>query len=262
MRLIGFYDAEGVARHGVESDGQLWFAEGKFPNFVSTNIPAKVTRLKAPIAPAQIICIGQNYAKHAAESNTPVPEYPVVFFKSVLAVQDPGGPIRLPQILKTGKPDYEGELVVVIGKNCRDATEQNALEYVFGYTCGNDVSARDWQREWGGSQWGRAKSFDTFCPLGPAIVTGDELGDPNNLSIKTTLNGVQVQDGHTSDMIFSIRKLIAFLSADTTLPAGTVIMTGTPHGVGMGRTPPLWLKSGDTVTVEIEKIGSLTNHVE
>lgn len=186
----------------------------------------------------------------------------MIFFKNASAVQNPDGPIRLPRVLKTYKPDFEGELVVVIGRDCRDLSEVEALDYVFGYTCGNDVSARDWQRDWGGTQWCRAKSFDTFCPLGPRIVTADEIPDPNNLSIQTTLNGERVQDANTNDMIFSVRKLIAFLSADTTIPAGTVIMTGTPHGVGMGRTPPLWLKPGDSVTVEIEKIGSITNQVE
>lgn len=262
MRIVRYEDPAGETRHGVQPDGQVFEATGTFPSLQTTDRIANVAHLLAPVVPTQIIGIGQNYRRHAAESNSPVPEYPVVFFKNVASVQTPGGPIRLPKTLKTAKPDYEGELAVVIGRRCLNATEENALDYVYGYTCGNDVSARDWQRDWGGTQWGRAKSFDTFCPLGPVLVTADEIPDPNALHIKTTLNGQVVQDWGTDDMIFSVRKLIAFLSADTTLPSGTVIMTGTPHGVGMGRTPPLWLKPGDTVTIEITGIGALTNTVE
>lgn len=254
--------ADGVVAYGVERDGRIYRSDGAPGALRETTELAKIEKLLAPILPRQIIGIGQNYRKHAAESNSPVPENPVIFFKNASAVQDPDGPIRLPKNLQTFKPDYEGELAVVIGRDCLNATEDSALDFVLGYTCGNDVSARDWQREWGGTQWCRAKSFDTFCPLGPVLVTPDEIPDPNTLRLKTTLNGETVQDWTTSDMIFSVRKLISFLSADTTIPAGTVILTGTPHGVGMGRTPPLWLKPGDSVTVEIEKIGSLTNSVE
>ena len=135
------------------------------------------------------------------------------------------------------------------------------LEYVLGYTCGNDVSARDWQRQWGGSQWCRGKGFDTFCPLGPAIVTSDEIGNPNALSLQTKVNGEVMQQSTTADMIFSVPRLIEFLSGSTTLLPGTVILTGTPAGVGMGMNPPRYLKAGDSVTVSIEKIGELTNPV-
>jgi 2-keto-4-pentenoate hydratase/2-oxohepta-3-ene-1,7-dioic acid hydratase in catechol pathway len=262
MKLIRFLNDKDEIQSGFEIGGEVWVAEGSFPNLTQTNRVGIVKQLLAPLLPRQIIGIGQNYAKHAAESNSPVPERPVIFFKNVSSVQNPDGPIRLPRVLKTFKPDFEGELAVVIGKDCRDVSEVGALDYVFGYTCANDVSARDWQRDWGGTQWCRAKSFDTFCPLGPRIVTADEVPDPNNLRIQTTLNAEVVQDANTNDMIFSVRKLIAFLSADTTIPAGTVILTGTPHGVGMGRNPPLWLKPGDSVTVEIESIGSITNRVE
>jgi 2-keto-4-pentenoate hydratase/2-oxohepta-3-ene-1,7-dioic acid hydratase in catechol pathway len=262
MRVVRFKSPDGTIQYGIEEGREIYVAEGDFPHFNRTGQVAQVDKILAPVRPVQIIGIGQNYRRHAAESNSPVPEHPVVFFKNISSVQNPGDPIRLPRILKTYKPDYEGELAVIIGRDCRNADEENALDYVFGYTCGNDVSARDWQRDWGGTQWCRAKSFDTFCPLGPAIVTTDEIPDPNALQLKTTLNGQVVQDWNTNDMIFSVRKLIAFLSSDTTIPAGTVIMTGTPHGVGMGRTPPLWLKPGDAVTVEIERIGTLTNPVE
>ncbi len=262
LKIVRFLNDQDQLQTGVEVEGRIWVAEGSFPAFKPTSSLAAVKKLLAPVEPRQIIGIGQNYAKHAAESNSPIPQNPVIFFKNVSAVQHPLGPITLPRVLKTFKPDFEGELAVVIGRDCRDVSEEEALDYVFGYTCGNDVSARDWQRDWGGTQWCRAKSFDTFCPLGPSITTTDEIPDPNNLSIRTTLNGEVVQDANTNDMIFTVRKLIAFLSADTTIAAGTVILTGTPHGVGMGRTPPLWLKPGDSVTVEIEKIGSLTNYVE
>ncbi len=262
MRIIRYADPSGEICFGVEREGAAYRATGSFPDIVPTDEPAKIKELLAPIAPAQIIGIGLNYRKHAAESNSQPPEYPIVFFKNLGAIQSPGQPIRLPRILKTAKPDYEAELAVVIGKECRDANESTALSFVAGYTCANDVSARDWQRDWGGSQWSRAKSFDTFCPLGPAIVTTDEIRDPNALRLSATLNGETVQDWNTNDMIFSVPKLIAFLSSDTTLPVGTVILTGTPHGVGMGRTPPLWLKPGDTIEIEIEKIGKLSNPVE
>ena len=157
--------------------------------------------------------------------------------------------------------DYECELAVVVGKECKNATLENALDYVLGYTCGNDVSARDWQRKKGGGQYCKGKGFDTFAPLGPRLITSDELEDPNALSIQTRVNGKTVQDWNTNDMIFNVREIIAFLSGSAALLPGTVILTGTPHGVGMARNPPLWLKPGDTVEVEIEKIGTLVNQL-
>jgi 2-keto-4-pentenoate hydratase/2-oxohepta-3-ene-1,7-dioic acid hydratase in catechol pathway len=150
---------------------------------------------------------------------------------------------------------------VVIGKACKNVRRERALDYVLGYTCANDVSARDWQIRRSGSQWCRGKTFDTFCPLGPAIVTRDEIADPNNLAIRTVVNGEALQDWTTRDMIFTVPELIEFLSGSTTLLPGTVILTGTPHGVGMARKPPTWLQAGDTVTIEIEQIGQLANPV-
>jgi 2-keto-4-pentenoate hydratase/2-oxohepta-3-ene-1,7-dioic acid hydratase in catechol pathway len=157
--------------------------------------------------------------------------------------------------------DYECELAVVIGKSCKNATVENALDHVLGYTCANDVSARDWQLKWGGGQWCRGKTFDTFSPLGPCLVTADEITDPQTLGIRTILNGETVQDWNTDDMIFSVAQIIVFLSGSNTLPAGTVILTGTPHGVGMAAKPPRWLKPGDEVSIEIDGIGRLTNPV-
>ena len=217
--------------------------------------------LLAPVVPTGVLCIGLNYRRHAEESGAEVPDQPIVFMKLPSAVQHPGGDIVLPRRLRSDQVDYEAELAVVIGRRCRNVPRDEALDYVLGYTCGNDVSARDWQLQWGGGQWCRGKTFDTFCPLGPALVTTDQVPDPNALAIKTVINGETLQDWTTRDMIFDVPALIAFLSGSTTLEPGTVIMTGTPHGVGAARTPPRFLKPGDTVTVEIEAIGALTNPV-
>jgi 2-keto-4-pentenoate hydratase/2-oxohepta-3-ene-1,7-dioic acid hydratase in catechol pathway len=163
--------------------------------------------------------------------------------------------------LKSDEVDYECELAVVIGRAGKNISRRNALDYVLGYTCCNDVSARDWQIKRGGGQWCRGKSFDTFSPLGPVLVTRDEIPHPNELKIRTVLNGQVMQDWNTNDMIFDVPTLIEFLSGSTTLLPGTVILTGTPHGVGMAQKPPRWLKPGDSVSIEIEKIGTLTNPV-
>jgi 2-keto-4-pentenoate hydratase/2-oxohepta-3-ene-1,7-dioic acid hydratase in catechol pathway len=181
--------------------------------------------------------------------------------KTPNSVQNPGEAIEIPAFMASAKVDYECELAVVIGRPCKNATRETALSYVLGYTCANDVSARDWQLEWGGGQWCRGKSFDTFSPLGPCLVTTDEIPDPQALGIRTILNGETVQDWSTRDMIFDIPALIAFLSGSNTLLPGTVILTGTPHGVGMAAKPPRWLKPGDEVSIEIEGIGWLTNPV-
>ena len=190
-----------------------------------------------------------------------MPEYPILFVKGLNTLQNPGDPILLPRYMRSDEVDYECELAVVIGKPCKNVSPENALEYVLGYTCANDVSARDWQIKRGGGQWCRGKFFDTFCPLGPCLVTTETIPDPNTLGIRTRLNGVTVQDWNTNDMIFPVPELISFLSGSSTLLPGTVILTGTPHGVGMARTPPLWLKPGDIVTIEIDQIGTLTNPV-
>jgi 2-keto-4-pentenoate hydratase/2-oxohepta-3-ene-1,7-dioic acid hydratase in catechol pathway len=239
----------------VDIEGDLYGA------FTVTGRKADVRKLLAPVVPAAFLCIGLNYRRHAEEGNAPIPKWPVLFMKSPGAVQNPGDRIELPSHLKSNEVDYECELAVVIGKPCKNAPKERALEYVLGYTCANDVSARDWQKDFGGSQWCRGKTFDTFAPLGPCLVTPDEIPNPNALGIKTILNGEPMQDWNTNDMIFDVPTLIAFLSGSTTLLPGTVILTGTPHGVGMARRPPVFLKAGDTVTIEIEKIGALTNPV-
>lgn len=227
----------------------------------TTERKAQIGKVLAPVSPAVFLAIGLNYRRHAEETKAKIPEFPVLFMKSPSAVQNPNDPILLPSHLKSDQVDYECELAVVIGKPCKNVRREDALDHVLGYTCANDVSARDWQIARGGSQWCRGKTFDTFAPLGPHLVTPDEVPNPNKLSIRTILNGAVVQDWNTDDMIFDVPRLIEFLSGSTTLLPGTVILTGTPHGVGMAARPPRWLKPGDSVTIEIENIGQLTNPV-
>ncbi|HEY2574507.1 MAG TPA: fumarylacetoacetate hydrolase family protein [Verrucomicrobiaceae bacterium] len=263
MKIIRFLDNLDFIRHGVQQDdGTTVLLEGElFGEYRAGKEPAQIKKVLAPIAPVSIACIGLNYRQHAAESGSPIPQHPVLFHKAVSAVQHPGDPIEIPTKLASSQVDYECELAVIIGKRAKNVSKAEALHHVLGYACANDVSARDWQREWGGGQWCRGKTFDTFCPLGPCIVTADEIPNPNALQIKTIVNGETLQDWNTNDMIFDVPTLIEFLSGSTTLLPGTVILTGTPHGVGMARKPPRWLKEGDSVTIEIEKIGQLTNPV-
>jgi 2-keto-4-pentenoate hydratase/2-oxohepta-3-ene-1,7-dioic acid hydratase in catechol pathway len=264
MKILRYLDPEGAVHFAQERpDGSCEELEGAslFGPLAPTGRAARAARLLAPLEPSVFWCIGLNYRRHAEETKGQIPEYPVLFFKGPNALQHPGAPILLPRHLRSDAVDYECELAVVIGKPCKNVARENALDYVFGYTCANDVSARDWQIWKGGGQWCRGKTFDTFAPLGPALVTADEIPNPNALGIRTLLNGEAVQDWNTDDMIFDVPSLIAFLSASTTLQPGTVILTGTPHGVGMARRPRLYLKPGDTVTVEIERIGALTNPV-
>ena len=266
MKIFRFESTHGEIGYGTADFAQAGSVMQKlrgdlFAGLVETGETATVQRLLAPLDPRVILGIGLNYRQHAAETNAPLPEFPVLFFKNPASVQNPGDPIELPRWLASAKVDYECELAVVIGRPCKNVTRADALDYVLGYTCANDVSARDWQKEGGGSQWCRGKSFDTFCPLGPVLVTPDEIPNPNALRISTKVNGETLQDSSTSDMIFDVPALIEFLSGSTTLLPGTVILTGTPSGVGMARTPPRWLQPGDTVTVEIEGIGALTNPV-
>jgi 2-keto-4-pentenoate hydratase/2-oxohepta-3-ene-1,7-dioic acid hydratase in catechol pathway len=185
----------------------------------------------------------------------------MIFMKAATAIQDPGSPIVLPRFLRSDMVDYEGELGVVIGRPCKNVTKEEALDYVLGYVCANDVSARDWQKEKGGGQYCRGKTFDTFCPVGPCLVTTDEIPDPSKLTLRTYLNDDVVQESGTDDLIFDVPTLIAFLSGSTTLLPGTLILTGTPSGVGSAQDPRRFLMSGDEVTVEIEGIGKLTNFV-
>jgi len=263
MKLIRYLDSAGRTGYAIlEPDGTAREVAGDLQGEMkATARKADVKKLLAPILPASIFCIGLNYRRHAIETGAKIPEFPVLFMKGPNTVQDPGGPIILPGHLKSDEVDYECELAVVISKQCRNVRKEDALHFVLGYTCGNDVSARDWQLKRGGGQWCRGKTFDTFAPLGPCLVTPDEIPDPNKLRIRTILNGETMQDANTDDMIVDVPSLIEFLSGSTTLLPGTVILTGTPQGVGMARKPPRWLQAGDTVIVEIERIGALTNPV-
>lgn len=244
-----------------QEDGSFLKLKGEFFGDLQSTHEAVSGKLLAPLQPVDILCVGLNYRKHAAESGAKIPEHPVLFLKTTTSLQHPCDPIVLPTRLKSNKVDYECELAVVIGKTCHNVSKEDALDFVLGYTCGNDVSARDWQKHGGGGQWCRGKTFATFCPLGPHIVTADEIPNPNALSIKTVLNGEVMQDWNTDDMIFDIPTLIEFLSGSTILAPGTVILTGTPHGVGFARDPQVYLKAGDVVDIEIEDIGTLTNPV-
>ncbi len=263
MRIIRHLSPSGPAYAALQTDGTAREIVGDlFGEHRVTDRVVQPGKLLAPLVPANLLAIGLNYKKHAEEGGRGAPQKPVLFIKANSSLQNPGDPIEIPGHLASQEVDYECELAVVIGRRCKNVRRAEALDYVLGYTCANDVSARDWQRNpWGGGQWCQAKSFDTFCPLGPVLVTGDEIPNPNRLRIRTLLNGQAMQDWNTNDMIFDVPALIEFLSGSKTLLPGTVILTGTPHGVGFARTPPVWLKPGDTVTIDIEKIGALTNPV-
>lgn len=283
MRLISYVGARGV-RAAVVRAGE-WFdvqdGDGQLPSSVAEllalgsegveraeratrdakPLERDSLRLVAPIVqPEKIICIGLNYADHAAESGSAIPAEPVVFCKFPTALAGPEDVIRLPSVSE--KVDYEAELVVVIGRGGRDIDERQAMQHVGGYTCGHDVSARDWQLQKPGNQWLLGKTFDTFAPIGPQLVTPDEIPEPENLNIMLRLNGETMQSSNTRQLIFPIRKLIAYVSQVATLKPGDLIFTGTPPGVGAARKPPVYLKAGDSVEVEIERLGVLRNRVE
>ncbi|MEI7551193.1 MAG: fumarylacetoacetate hydrolase family protein [Verrucomicrobiota bacterium] len=262
MKILRHLTPAGPAYAALQADGSAREIAGDLlGDFHVTDRVVVPGKRLAPLAPSGILAIGLNYQRHAAEGGKGVPAQPMLFLKSLNSLQHPGDPIELPRHLASHEVDYECELAVVIGRRCKNVRRAEALDYVLGYTCANDVSARDWQRRWGGGQFCQAKSFDTFCPLGPVLVTRDEIPDPNNLAIQTLVNGETLQDSHTSDMCFDVPALIEFLSGSKTLLPGTVILTGTPHGVGFARQPPRFLQPGDTVSIVIERIGTLTNPV-
>jgi 2-keto-4-pentenoate hydratase/2-oxohepta-3-ene-1,7-dioic acid hydratase in catechol pathway len=220
------------------------------------HLPLSSVTLHAPIArPPRIFAIGLNYQKHAAESNMQVQKVPTVFLKLSSSVVGPDHPIILPRL--STQPDYEAEFAAVIGKAGYQIPAAQAMEHVFGYTIVNDVSARDIQLST--SQWTLGKSFPTFTPLGPAITTADEIPDPHALAISLTIDGETLQNSNTSDLIFKLPELIAYISSLTPLEAGDIISTGTPEGVGLGRTPKRWLKPGEEIVVTVEKLGQLRN---
>lgn len=259
-KIARFRMADGLIRYGLLENGNTLRLIGGnvFDNWypTQTTVPLAEVKLLAPVDPPNVFAIGLNYRLHAQESNAPIPERPIIFIKATTAVIGPDDNIVLPKVAPN-EVDYECELSIVIGKRARHVSEAEALNYVLGYTCGNDVSARDCQLRLD-KQWARAKSFDTFAPLGPWIETDM---DPDNAPIRTRLNGRTMQDLNTNDMIFNCRQLISHLSEAFTLLPGTVIMTGTPQGVGFARKPPVFLRPGDVVEIEIEGIGVLRNPV-
>ena len=258
MKIVRFLTDSGQILHGRYRDDEPEWAdviEGEIlQDFKVTPKKAKIVQFLPPIWPSNILALGLNYRKHADETKMEIPEFPVLFVKTTNSLIGHEAPILLPAA-GPDQVDYDGELAVVIARSAKNITPEEAFDHILGYTCANDVSARDWQNEWGGSQWCRGKTFDTFAPLGPCLVTRDEIKDPAGLGSRTYLNGEIMQNSNTEDLIFSVPKLIAFLSGSTTLPDGAVILTGTPSGVGMARKPPVWLKAGDRVEIEIDRIG-------
>jgi 2-keto-4-pentenoate hydratase/2-oxohepta-3-ene-1,7-dioic acid hydratase in catechol pathway len=229
-------------------------------NVNAVRYEASAVKVLPPIPdPPKIVCLGLNYRDHAIESGAPIPKEPILFSKYATALIGPGEAIVLPSVSQ--EVDYEAELVIVVGKRGRNVRSAEAMSYVAGYTIGHDVSARDWQLKKEGKQWMVGKTFDTFAPIGPVIVTPDELPDPHQLPIRLRLNGQTMQDSNTSQMIFNVGAVVAYISQVFTIEPGDLIFTGTPPGVGFARKPPVFLKSGDVVEVEIDGIGVLRNPV-
>ena len=263
MRIFRYLDQAGSMGFGrFDEQGQTYLILKKEDgDFESTDQRITPFQLLTPIDFRCIYAIGLNYRSHAEETGMEIPDHPMVFMKASTSIQNPGDPIVLPRFLRSDKVDFEGELGVVIGRPCKNVTPQEALSYVLGYTCVNDVSARDWQKEKGGGQFCRGKSFDTFCPVGPCLSTADEIPDPSKLTIRSFVNEEKMQESSLDDMIFDVSALISFLSGSTTLLPGTLILTGTPSGVGEARNPKRFLVPGDEVTIEVDGVGILTNPV-
>lgn len=282
MRLVTYQSDRGPRVAGLRAGGMVDLnqADPSLPSCVKTLLgrgpeglrqaadvlaSASPTSLEAvqllpPIpSPEKIICVGLNYADHAKESGMPVPQDPVIFSKFSTAASCDGRPIVLPRVSQ--EVDYEAELVVVIGRGGRQIPERSAGVHIAAYCCGNDVSARDWQIRKPGGQWLLGKSFDSFAPFGPALVTADEVKNPNDLAIELRLNGRAMQQSRTSQFIFTVEKLVSYVSQVCTLSPGDLIFTGTPPGVGFARKPPVYLKPGDVTEVEIEGLGVLRNPV-
>ena len=232
----------------------------KAEDAAARSYPLSAVKVMAPIRrPSKIIAVGLNYIDHCKEAGLPVPTEPVLFSKFTTSICGPYDDLSWPPSV-TKEVDYEVELAVVIGREARDVTEKDALNYVLGYTVVNDVSARDLQFI-GAKQWDKSKSLDTFCPYGPYIVTRDEIPDPHNLQVRTVLNGKEMQNSNTKNLIFNVNQIIAYASQGTTLLPGDLIPTGTPFGVGFSRKPPVFLKDGDECVCEVEKIGVIRNRV-
>lgn len=276
QRLVRFiakdgktYMGDAILPRGVDDAGKATHAHvihgNVFGEHRVTNDRLEIQQLLCPLprdAVRTVRCLGLNYGQHARELNNPLPQHPVIFYKPLPALSGPFDPIPVSRMAqRTPAVDYECELVVVIGKEAKNVSQAEALGCVFGYCVGNDVSQRDWQLKLGGGQWSLGKMFDGWAPIGPAIIHPSLLPDPQAVRLATWVNGTQVQDASTADMIFGVAETISFLSQGCTLLPGDLIFTGTPQGVGSGRTPPLWLKHGDQVEVWMEQCGTISNKV-
>lgn len=264
MKIIHFETLQGMVVTGCDYDGQTASLVEQFRDktFRDSGNRVSVEKILPVVEPCAIICIGLNYRRHALETGLEIPKYPAVFMKNPGAMAAHGDPIVIPTCASDpSEVDYEAELGVIIKSAARNVSVDEALEYILGYTCTNDVSARRWQKYAGAGQWIKGKSFDTFCPAGPVMATPDEIPDPQNLEIICRVNGEVMQKSNTSDMVFSVAQIISYLSQSCTLLPGTLILTGTPEGVGFARKPPKYLAPGDRVEVEIEGIGVLENTV-
>jgi 2-keto-4-pentenoate hydratase/2-oxohepta-3-ene-1,7-dioic acid hydratase in catechol pathway len=273
MRLVSFSESGGIVKPGFLFEDTSTILDLSSNGFASTldviskgstkaaavrKVPLDQARLHAPLPnPPRVFAIGLNYRDHATESGMALPTTPVVFFKLATSVIGPGDAIVLPK--NSTQPDYEAEFAFVIGKGGYRIPASEWREHVYGYTIVNDVSARDVQ--FASTQWSMSKSFPTFCPLGPAIVSADEIADPHQLGISLTIDGERLQNSNTRELVFKIPELIEYLSSITPLLPGDIVSTGTPPGVGLGRNPKRWLRPGETVTVTVEGLGSLTNPV-
>jgi len=264
MQILRFESNDHKIYSGCDFDGQsAAVMKGDiFSEFSVTGKRRDVHKFLTPVVPTAILCIGLNYRLHAKETGLDLPKYPVLFMKNPGSAAAHLDKIRIPACCaKAPEVDYEAELAVIIKTAAKNVPVEKALDHVLGYTCANDVSARRWQMHAGGNQWIRGKSFDTFCPFGPWMVTPDEIPDPDALDIECILNGETMQKSNTIDMIFPVARIISYLSESTTLLPGTVILTGTPSGVGFARKPPVYLKPGDALETRIEHIGVLKNEV-
>lgn len=264
MQIIRFESDDNKIYAGCNfDDGYACVIEGDlYGDYNVTQQKRKVNRLLSPVSPRAIFCIGFNYMPHITETGFKPPENPIVFMKNPGAAAAHLDDIIIPaSCQEPPQVDYEAELCVVIKKHAKNVSADKALDYILGYTCANDISARHWQFNGGGNQWIKGKSFDTFCPFGPWIITPDEIKDPCNLEVECVLNGRTMQTGNTKDMIFSVARIISFLSESTTLLPGTLVLTGTPSGVGFTREPPVFLKHDDVLETRIQNIGVLKNRI-
>jgi 2-keto-4-pentenoate hydratase/2-oxohepta-3-ene-1,7-dioic acid hydratase in catechol pathway len=248
---LGYADVESFIAAGEKALGSTQAMTSQ-----SASVPLSSVQLLSPLLhPQRIFCVGLNYQDHATESKMAVQAVPTIFMKLPSAITGPDSDIVLPN--NSTQPDYEAELAVVIGRSARNVTRDNWRQYVFGYTILNDVSARDVQLAT--SQWTLGKSFPTFCPIGPCVVTADELKDPHSLDVRLTIDGETMQQANTRDLIFDIPAVLGYISAIVPLEPGDIVSTGTPQGVGLGRTPPRWMRPGEEVVIEISGIGRLVN---